>query len=40
MKIKNIEHLHSAEDTDDILSGNDQVNVLNGIGGWDILIKH
>ncbi|HFT5241541.1 TPA: C80 family cysteine peptidase [Yersinia enterocolitica] len=40
MKIKNIEHLHSAEDTDDILSGNDQVNVLNGIGGWDILTGH
>lgn len=35
--ISNIEHIHSSEDTDDILIGNDQVNVINGMGGWDIL---
>ncbi|CNK77746.1 putative RTX-family protein [Yersinia mollaretii] len=40
MNISNIEHLHSAEDTDDILTGNDQVNVLNGMGGRDILRGH
>lgn len=35
--ISNIEHIHSSEDTDDILIGNDQVNVINGMGGWNIL---
>ncbi|WP_261372336.1 C80 family cysteine peptidase [Yersinia mollaretii] len=40
MNIANIEHIHSAEDTDDILTGNDQVNVLNGMGGRDILKGH
>ncbi|CNK88558.1 putative RTX-family protein [Yersinia mollaretii] len=40
MNISNIEHIHSAEDTDDILMGDDQVNVLNGMGGRDILKGH
>ncbi|WP_145518754.1 C80 family cysteine peptidase [Yersinia mollaretii] len=40
MNISNIEHIHSTENTDDILTGNDQVNVLNGMGGWDILRGH
>ncbi|WP_145519259.1 C80 family cysteine peptidase [Yersinia mollaretii] len=40
MKISNIEHIHSAEDTDDILVGDDHVNVLNGMGGRDILQGH